>query len=109
HRRYTDVAVAGDPLALLVGDVSSGQQAPPQRERLGLLADPGCAHRLLVGNAPGVNVWTGKQYVQVMFRKRDFGGELGELVAELVALLDAVLTGDGPQRLGAVWPELPGL
>ncbi len=106
HRRHADVAVARNPLPIIVGDVGSGQQAPPQRERLGMLADPGCAHRLLIDCAPGIDVCADKH--DVLFGKRDFGGALGEQVAELVALLVAVLTGDVIQRFGAGRSKLPG-
>ena len=52
----TNVTVCRNPLSITVGQVGAGQQAPPQRKRLGLLAYPGCAYRLLVGCAPGVDV-----------------------------------------------------
>ena len=70
------------PCRRIVGEVGAGQQAPTQRERLGMLADPGRAHRLLIDRAPGVDVCVDKQ--DVVFGKRDLGGALGEQVAELV-------------------------
>ena len=36
----------------------AGHQAPAQRERLGVPTDPECAHRLLIGCAPGVTCAT---------------------------------------------------
>ncbi|VBA52393.1 hypothetical protein LAUMK191_02446 [Mycobacterium attenuatum] len=106
HRRRADVAVFRDPLALVLREVGSGQQPPPQRERLGVLADPGGAHRLFVGYAPVVDVGADKQHV--LFGERDICGALGELVAELVAPVGAVPGCDGKQRFGSGRPKLPG-
>jgi hypothetical protein len=44
------------PLPIIDGDVGAGQQASPQRKRLGLLANPVCAQRLFNGGAPAVDV-----------------------------------------------------
>jgi hypothetical protein len=99
HRRRAHVAAARDPLPIVFGQVGSRQQAPPQGERLRMLVDPGRAHRLLIGYAPGIDVWADKQCL--VFGEWDFGGALGEQVAEPVALLGAVPTGDGIQPFGA--------
>ena len=52
HCWGTHVAVLGDPLSMIIGDVRPGQQAPAQREPLGMLVDPGGADCLLVGRPP---------------------------------------------------------
>ena len=79
HRRYADVAVARNARPIVVGDVGSGQQLATQGERLGVLADPGRAHRLLVDGAPGIDVRADKQFV--LGGKGDFRCALGEEVA----------------------------
>ena len=87
HGRHRKVAVGRNPLPIRLGDVGAGQQAPAQRERLGVLTDPECASRLLIGCAPGVNLCEVSEDKEVLFGKWDFGGALGKQVTEPVALL----------------------
>ena len=108
HGRHRKVAVGRNPLPIGVGDVGAGQQAPTQRERLGVLTDPGCASRLHIGCAPGVNLFDLSGDKEVLFGKWDFGGALGKQVTHPIALHGVIRSGDGIQRLGAGRSKVPG-
>ncbi len=79
-----------------------------QRESLGVPTDTGCAHRLLVGCAPGVDLSVLCEDKEVFLGDWDFGGALGKQVTDLVALLDAIPIGDGKQRFCAGRSKVPG-
>ena len=76
HGRNRHVAVYRNPVSMIVGDVGSAKQVPAQGERLGMLAELGGAHCLLVERAPGIDVCADKQ--EVLFGKPDLGGALGK-------------------------------
>ncbi|CAM3434067.1 hypothetical protein MYIN104542_29880 [Mycobacterium intermedium] len=94
-----------NPLSTIIGDLWAGQKPPTQRKRLGMLADPERAHRLLINGTPGINVCEDKQ--NVLFGKRDRSGTLGEQVPKLILPLPPVVSGDLMKRLSTSRSKRP--